>query len=83
MCVCACVCVKLSPLHFFFFFSEATCVSIGGAHTPSLKPSLDVGEGIAAHQVSTVTVPPQSSGQITLFDLLETLLVRITLSVSF
>ncbi|XP_041370639.1 transcriptional adapter 1-like [Gigantopelta aegis] len=55
--------------------SEATCVSLGGSHAPSLKPSLDIGEGTAAHQVSTVTVPPQSNGQITLFDLLETLLL--------
>ncbi|KAK7504487.1 hypothetical protein BaRGS_00004353 [Batillaria attramentaria] len=51
---------------------EATTITNSGYHTPSLKPSVDVAEQAAAHELASATGAPHHGGPITLFDLLET-----------
>lgn len=56
-------------------FSEATTITNSGYHTPSLKPSVDVAEQSAAHELSLADMPPTYRPPISMFDLLETLQV--------
>ncbi|KAK7095189.1 hypothetical protein V1264_006634 [Littorina saxatilis] len=53
--------------------SEATTITNSGYHTPSLKPSVDVAEQAAAHEIALADRPPVYRPPISMFDLLETL----------
>lgn len=56
-----------------FINSEATAITNSGYHTPSLKPSSDVAEQMAAHELSLSGQPPLFRPPISMFDLLESL----------